>query len=94
MPYLHEHSCRLKDPIDFVYFRRNNEEQDHEGLPIDVIYGIDKRGRTHIQALRYSKDVWSEQDAAEHCHSRGGTFHPALKIRIVQPALRRHNENT
>jgi len=39
MPYPNEHSCRLKNPDDFVRFTRVNCQQKHNGKCIDVIFG-------------------------------------------------------
>jgi len=76
MPYVNEHSCRIADPKRFKLFRRHNNEEEHEGLPVDVVYGI-TRGKAAIQSLRYKTDYWSEEEAYEHCKSRGGMFEPA-----------------
>ena len=82
MPYPNEHSCRLVDPGQFTAIRRKNAEEVDNGRPIDVVYGIrgksgKRGGKTQIQALRYNKEVWNEQDAEMHCILRGGRFEPA-----------------
>lgn len=76
MPYPNEHSCRLEDPGKYEKFNRENCGQKHEGKCIDVIYGI-KSGKSELQALRYKKDIWDEDDARAHCKSRKGKFEPA-----------------
>lgn len=79
MPYPNEHSCRLEDPAKYERFARKNCEEKHDGKCIDIIYGVPKGGGSEIQALRYPKDVWKEEDAKDHCKSRGGSFEPAEK---------------
>lgn len=75
-PYPSEHACRLNDPGKYDSMRRNNCAEKHDGKCIDVIYGI-KDGKSEIQALRYSKDVWDAAAARAHCGSRGGSFEAA-----------------
>ncbi|OGN96130.1 MAG: hypothetical protein A2Y89_07045 [Chloroflexi bacterium RBG_13_51_18] len=76
MPYPNEHACRLEEPGKYEKFSRKNCGEKHEGKCIDVIYGI-KSGKSEIQALRYKKDVWDEDDARAHCKSRKGKFEAA-----------------
>lgn len=76
MPYPNEHSCRLEDPKQFDEFNLVNSDQEHDGKRIDVIYGI-KDNKSKIQALRYPKNIWSEESARSHCKSRKGTFEAA-----------------
>lgn len=76
MPYPNEHSCRLEDPGKYDRFNREKCGQKHEDKCIDVIYGI-KEGKSEVQALRYKKDIWDEDDARAHCESRDGKFEPA-----------------
>jgi len=49
----------LKEPGGFDKFRRDNCGQKSDGKCIDVIYGI-KGDTAEIQALRYPKDIWTE----------------------------------
>jgi ferritin-like metal-binding protein YciE len=91
-PLPNEHSCRLANPKDFISFRRRNNAEFEGGLPIDVIYGIKARkgsrgGKTQIQALRYSKNIWSEKEAREHCEMREGEFHPSGKAAPKQHSI-------
>lgn len=76
MPYPNEHSCRLRDPGEFDGFARKNCDQKADGKCIDVIYGI-KDGKSEIQALRYPKEIWEEDDARAHCEAKGGSFEAA-----------------
>ncbi len=78
MPFPNEHSCRLHDPGNYDRFARKNCEEKHDGKCIDVIYGI-KDDKSEIQALRYPKKVWDEEDARKHCSSRDGSFEAASK---------------
>jgi len=80
MPYKGEMACRLEDPDKYKELRRKNEEQESDGKPIDVIYGIlekDGKRTSEIQALRYKTDQWKEKDAKAHCDKRKGDFEPA-----------------
>ena len=76
MPYKNEHACRINSPDKYEQFNRVNCDQKHDGKCIDVIYGV-KDGKSEIQALRYKKDIWTEEAARDHCKSREGTFEPA-----------------
>ena len=76
MPYPNEHSCRLKDPGKYDRFKRDNCGEKSDGKCIDVIYGI-KDNKSEIQALRYSKEDWTEKAARKHCEGRDGKFEPA-----------------
>ena len=76
MPYKNEHACRINSPDKYEKFNRVNCDQKHDGKCIDVIYGV-KDGKSEIQALRYKKDIWTEEAARDHCKSREGTFEPA-----------------
>lgn len=75
-PYPNEHACRLNPPSKYDRFARKKCAQKHDDKCIDVIYGI-KDNKSEIQALRYNKDVWTVDDAREHCKGRGGTFEAA-----------------
>lgn len=90
-PYPNEHSCRLEDPAKFDKFRRQKCGQKHDDKCIDVIYGI-KAGKSKIQALRYSIDVWTKSAARSHCKEREGKFEAASKegkpMNIEQKTIR------
>lgn len=75
-PYPNEHACRLNDPGKYDKFARKNCEIKHADKCIDVIYGI-KEGKSEIQAMRYPKDIWTEDSAKSHCKAHDGTFEPA-----------------
>ncbi len=82
MPLPNEHSCRLESPDKFDRFTRVNCQQKHDEKCIDVIFGwLTKEGKetSEIQALRYPKDIWTEDSAKSHCKSRDGSFEPAKK---------------
>lgn len=80
-PYPGEHACRLRDPGDFEddSFRRVNEDREHEGKPIDVIYGkLEGEDTMTEQAYRYPDDDWSADAAKSHCQDHDGIeFEPA-----------------
>ncbi len=78
MPYENEHSCRLNSPEKYDKFRRKNCAIKHDGKCIDVIYGI-KNNESEIQAMRYNKTVWTEDEARAHCKNHDGQFEPAKK---------------
>jgi hypothetical protein len=81
MPYENEHSCRLQDPSKYKRFARKNCEQKHDGKCIDVIYGIKDDNKSEIQALRYNKEIWTEEAARNHCKEHDGTFEPAKEAK-------------
>jgi len=60
MPFLNQHSGRLKDPGQFQTFRRKNLEAG-----IDAIIGFKKKGDQHseIQAIRFEKDKFTPDEA-------------------------------
>ena len=78
MPYPNEHSCRLKLPEKYDRFARKNDEINVDGKSVDIIYGI-KAGKSEIQAMRFSIDIWNENDAKKYCDEKGGFFEPAKK---------------
>ena len=71
MPLQNYHSCRLRDPSEFVRFVTNTDSD-----PITVI-GYRKDGSSDVQSFRYPTDKWSEEDARKHCAEHDGEFHPA-----------------
>jgi len=77
MPYANEHSCRLISPTEFEEFRRQNNWKQIDGKRVDAIWGI-RNGGSELQAIRYSKDVWTSADARSHCSAQDGIlFEPA-----------------
>lgn len=68
-PYPNEYSCRLKDPGQFTTFRRVNNAAKVNGKRIDFIFGI-KNGKSEIQAIRYPKDIWTEDSAKRNCSAK------------------------
>jgi hypothetical protein len=55
---------------------RAEEEMEHEGRPIDVVYGVNG-DESEIQSLRYDPELWSAEDAGAHCRIQQGAFEPA-----------------
>ena len=78
MPFPQEHSCRLEDPGQYDRFARKNCYQKHEGKCIDFIFGVEE-GTSEVQAMRYNKDVWTEEAAKNHCKDHKGSFEAAKK---------------
>lgn len=75
MPLPHEHSCRLKDPNDFQPDSFRRVTRDHAGKEYSVIMGkLKGKDSMTEQAYRYSKKIWSESDAREHCKNHKGSF--------------------
>ena len=77
-PYENEHSCRLEDPGKYDRFARKNCYQKHDGKCIDFIFGI-KEGKSEVQAMRFNKDVWTEEAAKNYCKDKKGSFEAASK---------------
>lgn len=71
-PMANYYGCRLKAPNydEYAYERCASK---HSGKCIDHVYGI-KSGKSELQALRYSKKVWTRSAASSHCSSRSGSF--------------------
>ena len=59
-PYANEHAFRLHDPSKYTKFRRHN---DAFGSGVHAIYGITKDGKAELQALRFSADKFSMEEA-------------------------------
>lgn len=76
MPYENEHSCRLKPP-NYKKYARKNCYKKHDDKCIDYIFGIVSPDESELQAMRYPKDIWTEDAAGAHCKEHGGTFEPA-----------------
>lgn len=79
MPYPNEHSCRLAEPGDGP-FRRKQKAARIEGRWVDHIY--QRRGeRMELQAVRFPREEGWETEAAtrearEWCQQKGGQFEP------------------
>jgi len=77
----------LHDPAKYDEFAR--DEMESEGKILDVIYGV-KDGKSEIQAYRYPKDTWTEQQARSHCSAHDGIdFEPANEERKAEMPERR-----
>lgn len=86
-PISGEHSCSL-NPGEYESYARKNAEQKSDGRDIDVIYGIDKKGKSKIASLRYSTEIWDQGEAELHCKHREGTFEPAEPEIKLEPKLK------
>jgi HK97 family phage prohead protease len=77
-PFANEHACRLADPGRFDRFRRVNNDRQHDGKQIDVIYGHPRSGGGwEQQALRLPTSSWDADAARSYCASHEGTFEAA-----------------
>jgi len=81
-PYPNEHSCRLEDPSKYEKFSRKNCAAKHDGKCIDFIYGI-KDNKTELQAMRFDKKIWTEEEAKNYCQEKGGIFEPAGEKGVI-----------
>ena len=79
-PYPNEHACRLKPPTGYQRMRRQNAKLQHDGKPIDVIFGVREDGSSEIQAFRYPKDKWMAPAAETHCQEHDGAFEAAAEM--------------
>jgi len=81
MPFLNEHSCRVRDPAAFQAgsFRRKNIANG-----IDIILGKLQGEQTMTkQAYRFKKDVYTQAEAREWLKKNKITcirFEPAAKM--------------
>lgn len=77
MPFENEHACRVKDPGDFIRFRRQ-KVGEVDGKRLDGIIGFKEGGGSELQAFRYPLDAgWSAAAARTHCKSHDGSFEAA-----------------
>lgn len=77
-PFPAEHSCRLADPSRYDRFRRVNNDRQHDGKSIDVIYGHPRSGGGwEQQALRLPTSDWDAGAARSYCAAHQGTFEMA-----------------
>jgi len=63
-PYPNEHACRIKDPGQYDRFRRQN---DKFGKGIHAIWGIKEGEPVELQAIRFSKDKFTAEEARAWC---------------------------
>lgn len=86
MPYVKEHSCRLRDPSDFQKESFRRTERKHNGKSYFIIVGRLK-GKTTMteQAFRYDRKTWSASSAKEHCKSHNGRFEAAILMSELSP---------
>jgi len=75
-PFPNEHSCRLKPP-NYPKYARKNCYKKHDGKCIDYIFGVISADESELQAMRYPKDIWTEEAARAHCKEADGAFEPA-----------------
>ena len=87
MPFPNEHACRVREPGEFTdgSFRRISQEMD-DGRTIDLIIGrLKGEDMTTVQAYRYPKDGWQEDEARDHCDEHEGRFEAATGDRTSHP---------
>lgn len=75
-PFPNEHACRIANPADFDKFARKNCFRKVDEKCVDYIFGI-KDNKSHLQALRFDKEVWTEAAAKGVCERVGGSFEAA-----------------
>jgi hypothetical protein len=70
VPFPNEHSARVNDPGKYDKIRREN---DKFGSGIHVIWGVAGEGKAEVQAIRFSKDKFTAEEAKawlkDHEHS-------------------------
>jgi hypothetical protein len=72
-PYPSEHACRINEPDQYKRIRRQN---DKFGKGIDAIWGIKDDDSVELQALRFSKDKFTADEARAWCKSHDYTCKP------------------
>jgi len=60
MPFPNEHAARLKDPSQYVRFRREN---DKFGTGIHAVWGIKRDQTTELQAIRFDAKKFTAEEA-------------------------------
>jgi hypothetical protein len=60
------HSCRLEDPKKYNDWGYKECGQKHEGKCIDEVFGVISKNKSELQALRYSKKIWTADAARKH----------------------------
>lgn len=73
MPFVGEHACRIREPRQFVRFRRNNETDPN------TIIGFRSDNSSDVQSFRYPSERWTESRARKHCADKEGRFEAAIK---------------
>jgi hypothetical protein len=79
MPFPNEHAARIKDPGKYKRFRR---QKNKGGQGVDFIFGITTEGKTEVQAVRFSKNVFTIPEAKKWLKEHKMTaklFEPAKK---------------
>ena len=61
-PYPNEHALRLNDPDKYDKIRRQN---DKFGTGVHAIFGVTGDGKTELQAIRFSADKFTADEARE-----------------------------
>ena len=80
MPFLHEASCRLRNPADFQKDSFRRVQRKHGEKPYSVIMAkLIGKSSMMEQAYRYPVANWTTKEARSHCDSHGGNFTPAGK---------------
>lgn len=62
MPLPHEHSARILPPNRFKSFVRENNKF---GEGIDVVFGVDTEGKSHVQSIRFKSDKFTASQAGK-----------------------------
>jgi HK97 family phage prohead protease len=77
-PYPNEHSCRIHPVERYDRFRRSNNDRQHDGKRVDVIYGHPRAGGGwEQQSLRLPTSAWDAAAARSYCASQDGAFEAA-----------------
>jgi len=86
-PYPNEHACRILEPNFDGYARKNCFRKVNDKC-VDYIFGI-RDNKSHLQALRFKKDIWTEEAAKGVCSRVGGKFEAAKSeaIEYISPVL-------
>jgi HK97 family phage prohead protease len=78
MPLPNFHTCRIRDPADFVDGSIRTMEADAGGKPILILIGRARGSTTtETQSVRYPVKSWDADDARGHCSAHAGTFEAA-----------------
>lgn len=76
-PFPNEHACRLKNPDQFKTCRRSTRESEGKEYSVIFCQRKDNTDKWEEQAYRYNKNVWTVEQAKDHCSDRNGTFEAA-----------------
>lgn len=73
------HSCILKDPEQYDELAYEFEAEKSDGKQIDFVYGIkiNPKRKSELQAIRYPNNIWSIDEAKNHCNKYNGSFEAA-----------------